>query len=90
MATNAVEMRAATSADDPAIRALFATSAALGATMSGFAAWLVVGLLDTVGAYAHNSMTLAHAGPGLFVVLAGTVIVAASAVAGLRRASAGR
>lgn len=71
-------------------RALLATSAALGAAMSAFAAWLVAGLLDTVGAYAHSSMTLAHAGPGLFVVLAGTMIVAASAVGGLMREHATR
>lgn len=55
--------------------ALRLATAALGAALVGFSAWLLVGLLTMVHRDASNPMLLARVGPGLFVVAAGALVV---------------
>ena len=57
----------------------------LGLAMAAFAAWLMVGLLDTYRTLQENPMLVAQLGPGLFVAALGAAVVAASALPRRRR-----
>ncbi len=73
-------------------RALERTIAVLGCALTAFTAWLVLQLVLTVAhlrADPMNAMLVPRAGPGLFVVLAGTLVAGVPAVAKLV-GSAGR
>ena len=59
----------------PALRLL---TAVLGASLAGFSAWLLVGVISLANREAANPMLLAHVGPGLFVVAAGALVIAIS------------
>lgn len=58
-------------------RVLQLVIATLGAMLVGFSAWLLYGLLAMVHREASNPMLIARSGPGLFVVLAGAMLIAA-------------
>ena len=51
---------------------------ALGVLLALFTAWLLVGLRSTTRALGADPLLLARPGPGLFVALAGALIVAAT------------
>ena len=65
--------------------ALRRAATALGAAAVGLAAWVLVGLVEVVRAQATNPMVLARYGPGVFVALAGALVVAAAPVLAARR-----
>ncbi|MEO8225970.1 MAG: hypothetical protein ABI637_00985 [Gemmatimonadota bacterium] len=58
------------------VRALQLATITLGAALTGFSAWLLVGARALAHRDAGNPMMLARLGPGLLVVLAGSVIIA--------------
>lgn len=60
------------------IPALRLPNAVLGASLAGFSAWLLVGVVSLANREASNPMLLAHVGPGLFVVAAGALVIAIS------------
>jgi hypothetical protein len=49
---------------------------ALGVVLTAFAWWVLVGLRATTRSLEHHPLLLARAGPGLFIALAGALIVA--------------
>jgi hypothetical protein len=49
-----------------------------GLTLLAFAGWLTVGLFETLHGMQTNPMLVAKLGPGLFVVLAGALLVAST------------
>lgn len=49
---------------------------ALGVVLSAFAWWILDGLRATTHSLEHHPMMLARAGPGLFVALAGALLIA--------------
>jgi hypothetical protein len=67
---------------------LLGACAALGAVLVGFVAWLIVGLLGLARAHAADPMALTRVGPGLFVALAGALLVAAASIAARRERAA--
>lgn len=69
-------------------RALHLAIAALGAMLAGFSAWLLYGLLAMVHREASNPMLIARSGPGLFVVVAGAMLIAAAPLYTARPAGA--
>lgn len=48
---------------------------ALGVALAAFAAWVIVGLRETVHALAHHPLLLARPGSGLYVALAGALLM---------------
>ena len=69
-------------------RAMHLVTAALGAMLAGFSAWLLYGLLAMVHREASNPMLVARTGPGLFLVLAGAMLIAAVPLHGAQPARA--
>ena len=65
--------------------ALGLLTAALGATLMGFSAWLLFGVITLARREASNPMVLAHPGPGLFVVAAGALVIALAPLLTARR-----
>lgn len=65
------------------------TTAVLGAMQVLFIAWLLVGLRSTLEHLGMHAMLLARPGPGLFVALAGALLVYVSANSPARRSVAG-
>ena len=65
--------------------ALGLLTAALGATLMGFSAWLLVGVMTLARREASNPMVLAHPGPGLFVVAGGALVIALAPLLTARR-----
>lgn len=59
-------------------RWLWLGSGALGLVLTIFTAWLLGGLLETTHGLGADAMLVARPGPGLFVALAGAMLVAAS------------
>lgn len=57
----------------------------LGLTLTIFTMWLVGRLFETMHGVAADAMLIARPGPGLFVTMAGAVLVATAAVQGVRR-----
>ena len=73
-------------------RALAWTATALGAAMTGLAVWVLVGLAALVRENATNPMMIARYGPGVFVALAGALVVTLAPLAmrdGARRSALG-
>ena len=72
-------------------RWLPATIAGLGVIQTLFVVWLLIGLRSTLRQLGMHAMLLARPGPGLFVALAGALLVCISAWhPSLRRAAARR
>ena len=59
----------------------------LGLALTAFACWVLLGLLTTTRELGHHPMLLARPGPGVFVVLAGALVVAALVVPNRQRIS---
>ncbi len=57
---------------------------ALGLTLTIFTVWLAGRLFETMHGVGADAMFVARPGPGLFVAMAGAVLVAAAAVRGVR------
>ena len=55
----------------------------LGLTMMIFTAWLVTRLFETMRGIGADAMLVARPGPGLFVAIAGSIVVAAASYRGL-------
>jgi hypothetical protein len=70
---------------------LFAGTGVLGVLQTLFVVWLLLGLHSTLGELGTHAMLLARPGPGLFVALAGAMLVSAGwvSVAGSRLSAAG-
>ena len=49
----------------------------LGAALTLFAAWVMLGIHSTTTRLAQHALLLPRAGPGVFVVLAGALVVTA-------------
>jgi hypothetical protein len=58
-------------------RRLRAAIGGLGAVLTLFACWVLLGLRDTTRELGRHPLLLARPGPGLFVVLTGALVVAA-------------
>ena len=48
---------------------------ALGVALAAFASWIVIGLRTTLGTLGHHPLLLARPGYGLFVALAGALVL---------------
>ncbi|HEV2180520.1 MAG TPA: hypothetical protein VGR59_09375 [Gemmatimonadaceae bacterium] len=59
-------------------------SLTLGLMLTVFTVWLVGRLFETMHGVGADAMLVARPGPGLFVAVAGAVLVAAAAVRGVR------
>lgn len=57
----------------------------LGLTLTIFTGWLVGRLFETMRGVGADAMLVARPGPGLFVAMAGALVVAAAAIRGVRR-----
>ncbi|HEX6809755.1 MAG TPA: hypothetical protein VF118_17340 [Gemmatimonadaceae bacterium] len=55
----------------------------LGPTLTTFTAWLVTRLFETMGGIGADAMLVARSGSGLFVAIAGSIVVAAATYRGL-------
>ncbi len=60
----------------------------LGLTLTIFTAWLVARLFETMHGLGGDAMLVARPGPGLFVAMAGALIVAAAAAVVVRHEAA--
>lgn len=65
-------------------RWLYVGGLTLGLTLTVFTVWLVGRLFETMHGVGADAMLVARPGPGLFVAVAGAVLVAAAAVRGVR------
>lgn len=54
------------------------TVAGFGVMLMLFVGWLLVGLRATTGGLQHQAMLMARPGPGLFVALAGAILIASN------------
>lgn len=57
-------------------RALRAAIGSLGIALVGFAGWLISGLLETTRSLGGHPFIIARPGPGVFVMLAGALVLA--------------
>lgn len=59
---------------------LFSSTAVLGGVQTVFVVWLLLGLRATLHQLGMHAMLIARPGPGLFVAMAGALLVAAAAI----------